>query len=399
MSEGGAGKRADRSPEDPSTGDRARGPSPGDAPGPGRGALDWLERRVNLTEIFSFLSHFGLVYSPVDTTRPLREVMHEVGEQAVPSYARWPRVLGLLAAILFGLEAVTGVLLAYYYRPTPEAAFVSTRTIVRDLPFGWFLHQMHAWGAYLLVGVIVLRLLRLFWDGLYRAPREVLWICGVGMAWLVLQLEFTGRLLTWDTRSYWTVVRGMEVVLSLPGVGPVLAFLLGGRVVNDDVLIRFYVLHIVVLPAFYAALLYLTFATLRRVGLSAPPAGIRGRSTTFRDYLYSMFILIVITFGAMVTLSVLLPFPFAAPADPYATPSGARPPWYMLAPYALLQRGPAPQWVTGLVLVLASFAVLLLPWWLRGGQGREIRDARWWGLGLLVAWIGLSLAGAVLDRP
>ena len=111
------------------------GPGRGPASG-GPGWVAWLEHRLNLTEIFSFLSHFGVVYAPVDNTRPVGEVVREVARMPVPAYTRGPRVLGLLAVILFGLEVVTGVLLAYYYRPTPEAAFTSTRDIVRDLPLG-----------------------------------------------------------------------------------------------------------------------------------------------------------------------------------------------------------------------------------------------------------------------
>jgi hypothetical protein len=276
-----------------------------------RGLVAWLEERVNLTEIFSFLTHFGLVFTPVDTKRPLRDVTAEIARQPVPSYARGPRVLGLLAAILFGLEAVTGVLLAYYYRPTPEAAFESTRTIVRDLPFGWLLHQIHSWGAWMLVAVVVLRLLRLFWDGLYRAPRELLWITAVAMAWVALQLDFTGRLLLWDTHSYWSAVRGMEVVFALPVVGPVLAFLLGGRAVSDDVLIRFYVLHVITLPLLYATFIYLTFATIRRVGLAPEREPATVPATTYRDHLYTMSILVALAFGALVTLAVLAPFRFS----------------------------------------------------------------------------------------
>jgi quinol-cytochrome oxidoreductase complex cytochrome b subunit len=359
----------------------------------------WLEQRVNLTEIFSFLSHFGLVWTPVDTTRPVREVVREVAREPVPKYARGPRILGLLAAILFGLEAVTGVLLAYYYRPTPEAAFESTRTIVRDLPLGWFIHQLHAWGAWLLVLVVVLRLIRFFWDGLYRAPREVLWWSAVAMAWLVLQSDFTGRLLLWNSRSYWAAVRGMEVVFALPVAGPFLAFLLGGRVINEDVLIRFYVLHMMVLPAGFGLFLYLTFATLRRVGLSPEPARQMGAVTTFRDHLYGMAVMSLLMFGVLTTLAVLVPFRFGGAADPYSTPAGVRPPWYMLAPFLVIERSPGPTWLAGLGLLAAAFAVLLLPQWaprVEGDTGR--RRMRVLGVIALAAWVGLSALGAVLER-
>jgi quinol-cytochrome oxidoreductase complex cytochrome b subunit len=366
----------------------------------GRGSwVGWLEQRLNLTEIFSFLSHFGLVYAPVDNTRPVRDVVREVARMPVAAYTRGPRVLGLLAVILFGLEVVTGILLAYYYRPTPEAAFTSTRDIVRDLPLGWLVHQLHAWGAWLLAVIVVVRLLRFFWDGLYRAPREVLWWSAVAMVWLVLQSDFTGRLLTWDSHAYWSAVRGMEVVFALPVVGPVLAFLLGGRAINEDVLLRFYVLHLLVLPSAFAVFLYLTFATLRRVGLSPAPELQHGGVTTFRDHLYGMAILTVLMFGVLSTLAVMVPFRFGSAADPYSTPAGVRPPWYMLAPYAVIEHGPGPTWLLGSGLLAVALAVLLLPLWApRADGGRDTRRARVAGIVALAAWAALSVLGAVLER-
>lgn len=386
------------SPGDP----RSSGTGP-DAPGPppkGRGGpIAWLEQRLNLTEIFSFLSHFGLVYAPVDNTRPVREVMREVAGMPVPAYTRGPRVLGLLTAILFGLEVVTGVLLAYYYRPTPEAAFESTRDIVRDLPLGWLIHQVHGWGAWLLAVIVVVRLVRFCWDGLYRAPREVLWWSAVAMTWLVLQSDFTGKLLTWDSHAYWSAVRGMEVVFALPVAGPVLAFLLGGRTLNEDVLLRFYVLHLLVLPTAFAVFLYLTVATLRRVGLSPVTEPRTGGATTFRDHLYGMAILTALMLGVLATLAVMAPFRFGAAADPYSTPAGVRPPWYMLAPYAVIEYGPGPTWLLGFGLLVVAFAVLLMPMWApRVAGDRSVRRVRVVGIVALAAWVAFSIAGAVLER-
>lgn len=381
--------------------ERPAAPAPGERSSPPAsraGWVEWLEQRLNLTEIVSFITHFGLIYTPMDVSRPVREVLRDVARQPVTAYARGPRVLGLLAAILFGLEVLTGVLLAYYYRPTPEAAYESARSIVRDVPAGWFVHQMHAWGALLLIAIVVLRLLRLFWDGLYRAPREVLWWTAVAMTWIVLQLDFTGHLLAWDSRSYWGTVRGLEVIWALPLVGPVLAFLLGGRVVNDDVLIRFYVLHLMVLPAAYAALIYLTFATLRRIGLSAPPGEPAGATTTFRNHLISILMLTLGLFAVLVTLATLTPFRFLGAADPYATPPGVGPPWYMLAPYALLHRVPVPGWLSGLVLLAVAFAVLLLPLAWRGERGPRAGTVRVVGTAAFALWVLLTVFGVLVER-
>jgi quinol-cytochrome oxidoreductase complex cytochrome b subunit len=222
------------------------------------------------------------------------------------------------------------------------------------------------------------------------------------MAWLVVQSDFTGRLLTWDSHAYWSAVRGMEVVFALPLAGPVLAFILGGRAINDNVLLRFYVFHMLVLPSAFAMFLYLTFATLRRVGLSPAPEGRGapgGREMTFRDHLFSMAILTALMFGVLATLAVLTPFRFGTEADPYSTPAGVRPPWYMLASYAVVEHGPGPAWLLGLILLIAAFAVLLLPSWSpRFGIEPASRRARIAGLAALALWALLSVLGAVLEH-
>jgi quinol-cytochrome oxidoreductase complex cytochrome b subunit len=362
--------------------------------------LDALEKRLNMSELFSFLTHFGLVTAPLDTRRPLRELMHDLDDMPMPEYARGPQILSVLMAVLFAIEAVTGLLLAFHYRPTPDTAYASTLTIARDLPFGGIIHQVHAWGAVALIAVVVMRLLRLFWDGLWRAPREILWLAAVGLVWLTLQFDFTGRLLAWDAQGYWSTVRGLEVVYSLPIVGPTLAFLLGGRVMGEEVLTRFYVLHLGVLPLAWAACLYLTFATVRRVGLgSARTVSTAPRVTTFRRHRYDLSLIALFLFAGLVTLAVLVPFRFDMVADPYTTPAAARPPWYMHAAHAVLQRGPVGAWFVGTIMLVVAFGILLLPWWApRVSQRLSEARMRAAGVVLLAVWLALSVLGAFLDR-
>jgi ubiquinol-cytochrome c reductase cytochrome b subunit len=361
--------------------------------------ISWLERRMNLTEIFSFLTSFGAVYTSIDTKRPIRQVIHEVAEHPVSVYAHWPRMLGLVIAILFALEAITGLLLAFYYQPTPESAFESTRIIVRDLPFGWLIHQVHSWGAYLLVAAIVIRLLRLFWDGLYRAPREMMWLFALGLVWIACLSDFTGQLLPWDNSSYWAVVRGIEVIGSLPLIAPLFSFIIGGSYVEADVLTRFYVLHVMVFPSLLVLFLYFTFSTHRLVGLSATPGAGPVRTTTFKNHIYKAIMLTVLAFGVLISLAVLLPFPFLSQADPYATPAGTTPPWYLLAPYAVLERGLGPAWIKGLFLIVVTLGVALFPIFLGGETtGRMLKRARLVGGVLFFAWLALTVVGALLEK-
>lgn len=368
-------------------------------PGAGGGSdwIGWLEQRLHLSELFSFLSHFGFVYTPVDTNKPFRDVLHETATRPTSSYLQWPRILGLLSTVLFGVLAASGVLLACYYQPTPESAYGSARLIARDLPMGWLVRQVHAWGAWLLIAAVVLRLGRFFWDGLWRAPREILWGCMVAMAWVVVQLDFTGRLLPWTQSGYWGATRGLEVVHSLPLVGPVLTFLSGGHAVDGVVLLRFYVLHTMVLPVVFLSLFFLTFATVRRVGLTS--AGPAPRSSTGRDHLYAIGFLFLIVFGALFTLAVALPLPFGHEADPLATPRDVMPPWYLALPAILHDRLPMLSWLVSGLFVLTTLAVFLLPAWAgrwkeRSGEGGMRRI----GFAAALAWVALTVLGLFLER-
>lgn len=360
-------------------------------------AVDWVDERVNLSELFSFLTHFGLIYTPIDTKRPLRDVIHQVRTTPLESYARWPHILGLLTALLFGIEAVSGILLAFYYQPTTLGAYDSTRSVVRDVMLGWLVHHVHMWGSYLLCGVVLLRMLRLFWDGLYKAPREVLWFSAVALAWIVLQLDFTGLLLPWDVKSYWAAQRGLEIVWSLPVVGSILSGLVGGRSMSEDVLLRFYVLHIIVLPLAYLAFVYFTFATMRRVGLSRV-AGEVPKVTTYRRHASDLIVITLLLFAGLVTLATLMPYQFHGAADPYHTPKGTLPPWYMLAPYALFAL-PIPRWIFGAGLLAVAFALPLLPAIVKAAGARlDEKKVRLAGMGLFGLWVVLSVLGLFVDR-
>ncbi len=244
--------------------------------------IDWLEARFNLTEIVSLFTSFGLFPTELDSTRPLRESIEEAFRKPVPSYARWPRVLGILSFSLFLFLGVTGVMLAFYYQPTPAEAYGSVTTIVRDVHFGWFVHQVHRWAAQILLLILLLRLVRFYFQGLYRSPREALWIVAVLTFALATHADLTGRLLLWDERGYWTTIRGLEILFALPVLGPMFSLIIGGRSVESLALTRFYILHIAILPAMLLALFYLHFSGVRRLGLSSLPGETRSGAAVYK---------------------------------------------------------------------------------------------------------------------
>lgn len=177
-----------------------------------RRALDWLSERLNLTEIFSLLTSYGLFYAELDNRKPLRRALREALARPTLSYSRWPRVLGLMVVVLIAVEVVTGGLLALYYLPTPEAAHASLGTISRDVQFGWLMHQIHFWGAQVLIAVLLVRVLRFFVGGVYRAPRELVWVFAVLLLLVCFHLDLTGRALPMTEGAYWTSIRALEIV-------------------------------------------------------------------------------------------------------------------------------------------------------------------------------------------
>ncbi|MBI4363903.1 MAG: cytochrome bc complex cytochrome b subunit, partial [Candidatus Latescibacteria bacterium] len=317
-----------------------------------RSLLGWIETRVNLTEIVSFLSAFGLLPTELDTRKPLREAMREAFSQPLPSYARWPNILGILSFILFLFLAVSGTMMAFYYQPTAEVAYSSATAIARDVSFGSLIHQVHRWAATLFLLVLAARVVRFFLAGLYASGREVIWMVAVLSFVVGTFSDLTGRLLPWTAGGYWTTVRAREVIDALPLIGPTVSFLVGGSGLDSLVLTRFYVLHIVVFPVTLVCLFFLHFSSIRRVGMSRIENAPKSRS--LRVAMYDVILIVVFLVGGLITLAVLWPHPFDVVADPFSTPPNARPPWYLLAPHALLDLIPSivPRFLRGLALVL-----------------------------------------------
>ena len=323
--------------------------------------LDWLEERINLTEIFSFITIFGLAYGDVDTRKPFREVLEEATQKPLPVYTQWPYVLGILAFLLFLFQVVTGLLLAFYYQPTPDAAYSSVLLIIRDIPLGWYVHQMHYWGSNVLLFFLGLRVVRFFLHGTYKAPRELLWIFGAALLLLTFQAALTGTLLPWDQQAFWATTRSLEIIKELPLLGSLLGFLVGQMEVHSSTLTRFYILHVVILPLFIFVLFYLHFATIRRIGLS-PLAEERTSNPKplFPDHLLNLLTIMLLIFGVILTLAILLPAVFQQQADPLVSPAGIRPPWYLLPAYGLMELLPY-RWMGGGLLLLSIVVFVAIP--------------------------------------
>jgi quinol-cytochrome oxidoreductase complex cytochrome b subunit len=175
--------------------------------------------------------------------------------------------LGVISAALFGMLVVTGILLMFYYIPSLERAYPTMKEIQLAVPLGQFMRNMHRWAAHAMVLSVIFHMVRVFYTGAYLPPREFNWIVGVGLLVLTLGASFTGYLLPWDQLSYWAITVGTNIAGYAPGIGGVVKeFLLGGGEVGQSTLIRFYTLHIAVLPVLITLIVSIHIWRVRKDG-------------------------------------------------------------------------------------------------------------------------------------
>lgn len=180
--------------------------------------------------------------------------------------------LGLISLFLFMILSVTGVLLMFYYVPSTTQAYDRMLDLRGSVAFGVFLRNMHRWSAHGMVAAVFLHMCRVFFTGSYKKPREFNWVLGVGLFLLTLFSSFTGYLLPWDQLAFWAITVGTAIAGYAPVVGEQMRFLLlGDSAVGQEALLRFYVLHVAVLPLVMTGMVAIHFWRIRKDGgLSRP---------------------------------------------------------------------------------------------------------------------------------
>jgi quinol-cytochrome oxidoreductase complex cytochrome b subunit len=287
-------------------------------------------------------------------------------------YSFW---LGAVSSALFLLLILSGFPLLFLYIPSVERAYASVKDIEHVVAFGSWIRSVHRFAAHLMVAAVFLHLVRVFLTGAYKngvgrgQRREWNWIIGVGMLLLTLFLSFTGYLLPWDQLAFWAVTVGTNIASSVPLVGPTIReLLIGGRTIDQPTLIRFYALHVFVLPAVLGVLFIYHVWRIRKDGGLAradsdllleqkaeQPAvptktytllGIaRGTAPTIRtssleapdrtvnavpDLARRAAIVVLLTIALVSILSALIRSPLEEAANPLITPNPAKAPWYFL---------------------------------------------------------------------
>jgi quinol-cytochrome oxidoreductase complex cytochrome b subunit len=191
--------------------------------------------------------------------------------------------LGGTSFLLFCMLMVTGVLLMFYYRPTVEHAYHDMKDLEFSVTFGRFLRNLHRWAAHGMVLTVIGHMVRVFYTGSYKPPREFNWVVGVCLLMLTLFLSFTGYLLPWDQLAYWAVTVGTSMARAAPLIGAdgpfslvdtstdLSFYLLGSRTVGASALLRFYVLHVIALPVVMVVLIAIHFWRIRKDGTLKRP--------------------------------------------------------------------------------------------------------------------------------
>jgi menaquinol-cytochrome c reductase cytochrome b subunit len=190
----------------------------------------------------------------------------------VPKGTNWYYTLGSATMFAFLSQAVTGIFLAMYYRPSATEAYTSVQHINDDVFAGLFVRGMHKWGATVMVILIFLHMGRTFFFGAYKYPRELNWIIGVVLLILTMTMALTGYLLPFDQRSFWATVVASNITGTGPIVGPYLAdFLRGGAEFGATTISRFYAIHMLLIPVLIAALIGAHLFLVAKLGTTAPP--------------------------------------------------------------------------------------------------------------------------------
>ena len=214
----------------------------------------------------------------LDERYPFTKAIDEALYQRVPNYANaFYYCFGGMVFVLITLQLVTGILLALYYVPDatgiPAPAYTSVNFIQNQVFLGWLIRGFHFWGANLLIIMVLLHMARVYWTGSYRAPRELNWIVGILMLFIILALALTGYLLPWDTKAYFATEVTIKITagVPIPAISELIKVLLqGGPSVSPPTLQRFFTLHVFVLPAIIVLLMYVHFRFIRAHGISEP---------------------------------------------------------------------------------------------------------------------------------
>lgn len=342
----------------------------------------------------------------LDTRLPIVRFGADYMSLPTPKNLNYWWTFGGILALCLVTQIATGIVLAMHYVPNTELAFASVERIMRDVNGGDLIRYTHANGASMFFIAVYLHMLRGLYYGSYKAPREMIWIVGCVIFFLMIATAFLGYVLPWGQMSYW----GAEVITNLigaiPGIGePILIWLRGGPAVDNATLNRFFSLHYL-LPFVIAGVVGLHIWALHVPGNNNPLGiDVKGPQDTVP---FHPFYTVKDGFYMVLFFAVFMGFVFYAPnffgnpdnyiqANPLVTPTDIVPEWYLLPFYAMLRAIPSK--VFGVLVMAGSLLTLLVIPWL---DTSKVRSCRFRPLMKQLFWIFVAdciLLGYVGEQP
>ena len=346
--------------------------------------------RSNLERAQAMVSSFLLHVQPAKVNKHAIKASYTMG-------------LGLVSLYLFFILIGTGTLLMFYYVPSVDHAY----NVMKDLQFvvsaGLVVRNMHRWAAHLMVIFVLLHMCRVFYTGAYKQPREFNWVIGIGLFLVTIGLSFTGYLLPWDQLAFWAITVGSSIAGYAPIIGSKIQYLLlGGHIVGQEALTRFYALHVIVLPAIAVLMITVHLWRVRKDGGisrpseatdtklehgagqlpinktyglmelakgTTPQVGINPNDEVFAwpHLIFREMLLLLATIAVVLFLAIFWNAPLEELANAIHPPNPAKAPWYFLGLQELVSYSAF--WGGVVVPGVLVLALVLLPYLDRKREG------------------------------
>jgi len=332
------------------------------------------------------------LFNWINTRLPIVNTFERhLSKHPVPKKVNFWYMFGALATVVLILQVVTGIWLMFGYESTEEGAFASIEYIMRDIEGGWIIRYMHTTGASMLFAVVYLHMFRGLLYGSYHKPRELVWIFGMAIYFVMMAEGFLGYVLPYGQMSYW----GAQVIISLFGAIPYIGeslelWIRGDYYISGATISRFFALHVVALPLILIALVFIHLIALHEVGAGNPEGvdiekyvdedGVPLDSVPFFPYKVLNALVAIGIFGIIFSL-IMFFFPEAGgyfielanfeEANPLNTPEHIAPVWYYSPYYAMLRA--VPDKFGGLIVMSSAIAILFVMPWLDRSKAASIR--------------------------
>ena len=295
-----------------------------------------------------------------------------------PRTASWFYVFGSAAFVIFALQVVTGILLAFLYVPSAAEAWGGLHAINQEVSAGWFIRALHGWGSNFMVAIVLIHMVQVFLFGAHKYPRELTWIIGVFLLLITFGMAFTGQVLRWDQDAYWGLGIGASIASRVPGIGgAIVELLLGGPIIAGATLSRFFALHVFIVPGLLILFVSIHLILVMRLGINEwpTPGRLVRRSTYLREYeelthkegtpfvpggigkdlVFSGVILLAIAACAL----LFGPYGPTGPPDPTIVETAPKPDFFFVWLYALLSYLP-PSFETPVLLIAPVIGIVFL---------------------------------------